>query len=78
MEPSKIEITNLRDDEGNIEVSAVNVSRYDLMFGLVTSGMVVAKQMELSREEFLDVLQGLTWNYEFDLTKGCKEVFSDD
>lgn len=78
MEPSKIEITNLRDDEENIKVEAINMSRNDLMFGLVCLGMIIVKKTGLSREEYLNAVQRLAEEYESNLSVGYKEVFSDD
>ncbi|WP_024748157.1 hypothetical protein [Levilactobacillus namurensis] len=78
MEPSKIEITNLRDDEENIKVEAINMSRNDLMFGLVCSGMIIAKKTGLSREEYLNAVQRLAEEYESNLSVGYKEVLADD
>lgn len=78
MEPSKIEITNLRDDEENIKVEAINMSKNYLMFGLVCSGMIIAKKTGFSREEYLDAVQRLAEEYESNLSVGYKEVFADD
>lgn len=79
MKPSKVEIYNLRDDEeGNMRVSASDLSPFDLIYGLMTGSMGAAQKSGFTKKEFVDLFSNITEDYEKESVEGWKEVPADD
>lgn len=55
MEPSKITITNLRDDESKISFEAEYITPNEIITGLLTSAAVINRRCGLDLGDFLKI-----------------------
>ncbi|MCT3574140.1 hypothetical protein [Levilactobacillus brevis] len=55
MKPSKITITNLRDDEPDMSFNAEYTAPEDAITGLLANAAVINRRCELSLENFIQV-----------------------
>ncbi len=76
MEPSKITITNVRDDEPNMAFDAEYVTPNDMITGLLINAAAISHQCGMSLE---DILRAVVQCYGGStVSEYHEEVFSDD